>query len=53
MPDTDAATAPLRSGRFAARMAKREIAVELTPAAKDFLADAGWDPRIRSAAPGH
>ncbi len=31
--------------RFAARIAKREISVELTPAAKDFLAEVGWDPQ--------
>ena len=31
--------------RFAARIGKREIAVDLTPAAKDYLAEAGWDPQ--------
>jgi ATP-dependent Clp protease ATP-binding subunit ClpB len=31
--------------RFAERLAKREILVELTPAAKDLLADVGWDPQ--------
>jgi ATP-dependent Clp protease ATP-binding subunit ClpB len=31
--------------RFAARLAKRDIVVELTPEAKDFLAEAGWDPQ--------
>jgi ATP-dependent Clp protease ATP-binding subunit ClpB len=31
--------------RFAARLAKREIAVTLTPAAKDYLAEVGWDPQ--------
>jgi ATP-dependent Clp protease ATP-binding subunit ClpA len=30
--------------RFATRLAKREIFVELSPAAKDFLAETGWDP---------
>ena len=30
--------------RFAGRLAKRDIEVELTPAAKDFLAEVGWDP---------
>jgi ATP-dependent Clp protease ATP-binding subunit ClpB len=31
--------------RFAQRLAKREITVELTPAAKDYLAEVGWDPQ--------
>jgi ATP-dependent Clp protease ATP-binding subunit ClpB len=31
--------------RFASRLAKREIAIELAPAAKDFLAEVGWDPQ--------
>ncbi len=31
--------------RFQDRLAKREIFVELTPAAKDVLADVGWDPQ--------
>jgi ATP-dependent Clp protease ATP-binding subunit ClpB len=31
--------------RFAARLAKRDIAVELTPEARDFLAESGWDPQ--------
>ena len=31
--------------RFAARLAKREIGVTLTPGAKDYLAEVGWDPQ--------
>jgi ATP-dependent Clp protease ATP-binding subunit ClpB len=31
--------------RFSQRLAKREILVELTAAAKDFLAEVGWDPQ--------
>jgi ATP-dependent Clp protease ATP-binding subunit ClpB len=31
--------------RFEARLAKREIFVELTPAAHDVIAEAGWDPQ--------
>jgi ATP-dependent Clp protease ATP-binding subunit ClpB len=31
--------------RFAERLAKREIDVELTPGAKDYLAEVGWDPQ--------
>ncbi|MCA9586112.1 MAG: AAA family ATPase, partial [Myxococcales bacterium] len=31
--------------RVAARLAKREISLELTDAAKDFIAQAGWDPQ--------
>ena len=31
--------------RFSARLAKRDIFVELTPAAKDLLAEVGWDPQ--------
>ena len=35
----------IQLGRFAKRLAKREIAIDLTPAAKDFLAEQGWDPQ--------
>ncbi len=35
----------IQLGRFTSRLAKREIFAELTPAAKDFLAEAGWDPQ--------
>ena len=31
--------------RFAERLARRQISVELTPAAKDLLAEVGWDPQ--------
>ncbi len=31
--------------RFEQRLAKREIGVNLTPAAKDYLAEVGWDPQ--------
>jgi ATP-dependent Clp protease ATP-binding subunit ClpB len=31
--------------RFAERLAKREIGIELTAAAKDYLAEMGWDPQ--------
>jgi ATP-dependent Clp protease ATP-binding subunit ClpB len=31
--------------RFAERLAKREISIELSPDAKDFLAEVGWDPQ--------
>jgi ATP-dependent Clp protease ATP-binding subunit ClpB len=31
--------------RFAERLAKREISIELSPAAKDYLAEVGWDPQ--------
>ena len=31
--------------RFAGRLAKREIGIELTPSAKDYLAEMGWDPQ--------
>jgi ATP-dependent Clp protease ATP-binding subunit ClpB len=31
--------------RFAQRLGKREIGIELTPAAKDYLAEMGWDPQ--------
>ena len=31
--------------RFTARLAKRDVFVELTPAAKDLLAESGWDPQ--------
>jgi len=35
----------IQLGRFAERLAKREIAIELTPGAKDYLAEVGWDPQ--------
>jgi ATP-dependent Clp protease ATP-binding subunit ClpB len=35
----------IQLGRFAERLAKREIAIELTPPAKDYLAEVGWDPQ--------
>jgi ATP-dependent Clp protease ATP-binding subunit ClpB len=35
----------IQLARFAERLAKREIAIELTPAAKDYLAEVGWDPQ--------
>ncbi len=31
--------------QFAARLARRELGLELTPAAKETLVDAGWDPQ--------
>ena len=31
-------------GRLRSRLAERGIDVELTPAAKELLAEAGWDP---------
>jgi ATP-dependent Clp protease ATP-binding subunit ClpB len=31
--------------RFTDRLARREITVDLTPTAKDVLAEAGWDPQ--------
>jgi ATP-dependent Clp protease ATP-binding subunit ClpB len=34
----------LQLERLRARLAEREIALELTPDAKEFLAEAGWDP---------
>ena len=35
----------IQLGRFAERLAKREIAIELTASAKDYLAEVGWDPQ--------
>jgi ATP-dependent Clp protease ATP-binding subunit ClpB len=34
----------LQLRRLEARLAERGISIELTPAAKEFLAEAGWDP---------
>jgi ATP-dependent Clp protease ATP-binding subunit ClpB len=31
--------------RFGERLAKRELSIELTDAAKEFLAEVGWDPQ--------
>jgi len=35
----------IQLARFAERLAKRDIAIELLPAAKDYLAEVGWDPQ--------
>jgi ATP-dependent Clp protease ATP-binding subunit ClpB len=35
----------IQLGQFAARLAKRELRIELTDGAKDFLAEVGWDPQ--------
>jgi ATP-dependent Clp protease ATP-binding subunit ClpB len=35
----------IQLGQFATRLAKRELRVELTDGAKDFLAEVGWDPQ--------
>ena len=35
----------IQLARFAERLAKRDIAIELSPAAKDYLAEVGWDPQ--------
>jgi ATP-dependent Clp protease ATP-binding subunit ClpB len=35
----------IQLGRFAARLEKREISVQLAPEAKDYLAEVGWDPQ--------
>ena len=34
----------LQLGRLRARLADRGVAIELTPAAKEHIAEAGWDP---------
>jgi ATP-dependent Clp protease ATP-binding subunit ClpB len=31
--------------QFGQRLARRELTLELTPAAKDLLAEVGWDPQ--------
>jgi ATP-dependent Clp protease ATP-binding subunit ClpB len=35
----------IQLGQFATRLAKRELRIELTDGAKDFLAEVGWDPQ--------
>ncbi|MBA2537137.1 MAG: type VI secretion system ATPase TssH, partial [Actinobacteria bacterium] len=35
----------LQLARLRARLAERGISVELTPAAKEHVAEAGWDPQ--------
>jgi len=35
----------IQLSRFAERLARRGIAIELTPSAKDYLAEVGWDPQ--------
>jgi ATP-dependent Clp protease ATP-binding subunit ClpB len=35
----------IQLARFDQRLAKRDIFVSLTPAAKDAIAEAGWDPQ--------
>ena len=36
----------IQLARFQERLAKREIGIELTSAAKDFLGEVGWDPQF-------
>jgi ATP-dependent Clp protease ATP-binding subunit ClpB len=35
----------IQLGRFAERLARRQITIELTAEAKDYLAEEGWDPQ--------
>ncbi|HZU99267.1 MAG TPA: AAA family ATPase, partial [Planctomycetota bacterium] len=35
----------IQLSRFSARLAKRELSIEVTDRAKDFLAEQGWDPQ--------
>jgi ATP-dependent Clp protease ATP-binding subunit ClpB len=35
----------IQLARFAERLARRSITIELTPEAKDYLAEMGWDPQ--------
>jgi ATP-dependent Clp protease ATP-binding subunit ClpB len=35
----------IQLGRFASRLERRELSLEVTEAAKDVLAEAGWDPQ--------
>ncbi len=35
----------IQLGQFAQRIGKRELRIELTDAAKDYLAEQGWDPQ--------
>src|SRR6185436_9304084 len=35
----------IQLARFEERLAKREISIELTPPAKDYLTEVGWDPQ--------
>jgi ATP-dependent Clp protease ATP-binding subunit ClpB len=35
----------IQLGRFAQRLARRDLAIELSDAAKDFLGEMGWDPQ--------
>jgi ATP-dependent Clp protease ATP-binding subunit ClpB len=35
----------IQLGRFASRLARRELTLEVTDKAKDFLAEVGWDPQ--------
>jgi ATP-dependent Clp protease ATP-binding subunit ClpB len=35
----------IQMGQFGERLARRELTLELTPAAKDLLAHTGWDPQ--------
>jgi ATP-dependent Clp protease ATP-binding subunit ClpB len=36
----------IQLGRFAKRLARRDLQIELTDRAKDFLAEVGWDPQF-------
>ena len=35
----------IQLGRFTERLAKRDISIELSAGAKDYLAEVGWDPQ--------
>ena len=35
----------IQLGRFTARLARRELSLDVTDRAKEFLAEAGWDPQ--------
>jgi ATP-dependent Clp protease ATP-binding subunit ClpB len=35
----------IQLARFTARLARRELSLDVTDSAKDFLAEAGWDPQ--------
>ena len=35
----------IQLGRFAERLARRDLHIEVTDRAKDYLAEVGWDPQ--------
>ena len=40
----------IQLGTFAKRLARRELTIDLSDRAEDYLGEVGWDPQLRGAA---